>query len=329
VLLRIATLIALFFTGTALAEPPCWDDHDDYVKELDSHIDESLVGNVTVRFTAAPSFAREWGVRIFERSGETMLRVVQFKRSVWNGAYREIRPNVFGRVPTPAIYGRFTAEVPISPDTATLLRRIVANQVLDGGASYGFDGETYFLSVDGGCREIRTPAIGTSAEKFIKAFTLLRVQAFMPFRATQLFWERLARWQLFAVRGDTDMAGSEYWILAGFLILAVAVAALPVVVASIVMLIPHRLRFKRKFIVAAGALSYGYTCLVGVLLLPFLLMGLAISNMPNQQNMPRGFLYLADISGFLPEALLIVWIILSLSIPIYIRRTMWRRIPTP
>jgi hypothetical protein len=326
VLVRIATLIALIFTGTALADPPCWDDHDDYVKELDSHIDESLVGDVTVRFTAAPSFAREWGVRIFERSGETMLRVVQFKRPVWSGAYQEIRPNVFGRLPTPAIYGRFTAEVPISPDTAALLRQIVANQVLDGGASYGLDGETYYLSADGACREIRTPAIHTPAEKLIKVFTLLRVQAFMPFRATQLFWERLARWQLFAVIGDTDMPDSEYWMLAGLLILAVAVAALPVVVASIVMLIPHRLRFKRRFVVAAGALSYGYTCLLGVLLLPFLLIGLAISNMPNQQNIPRGFLYLADISGFLPEALLIVWIILSLSIPIYMRRTLWRRL---
>jgi hypothetical protein len=326
VLLRITTLIALVFTGTALAEPPCWDDQDDYVQELDSHIDESLVGDVTVRFTAVPSFAREWGVRIFERSGETMLRVVQFKRSVWSGAYREIRPNVFGRVPTAAIYARFTAEVPISPDTAALLRRIVAEQVLDGGASYGLDGETYYLSADGACREIRTPANRTSAENLINAFSLLRVQAFMPFRATQLFWERLARWQLFAARGDTDMSGSEYWILAGFLILAVAVAALPIVAASIVMLIPRRLSFKRKFVVAAGALSYGYTCLVGLLLLPFLLLGLAISNFPNQQNIPRGFLYLADISGFLPEALLIVWILLSLSIPIYMRRTTWRRL---
>jgi hypothetical protein len=44
VLLRIATLIALVFTGTALADPPCWEDHDDYVKDLDSHIDESLTG---------------------------------------------------------------------------------------------------------------------------------------------------------------------------------------------------------------------------------------------------------------------------------------------
>jgi hypothetical protein len=325
-LLRIATIIALLFAGGALAEPPCWDDQDDFVQELNSHIDESLIGDVTVRFTAVPSFAREWGVRILERSDQTFLRVVQFKQSVWSGAYREIRPNVFGRVPTPAIYGRFTAEVPISPDTAALLRRIVAEQVLEGSGSPGFDGDTYFVSADGACRAIRTPAIRTSAEKLIKAFALLRVQAFMPFRATQLFWERLARWQLFAVRGDSDMSGSEYWILAGLLILAVAVAALPVVVASIVMLIPHRLHFKRKFVVAASALSYGYTCLVGLLLLPVVLMGLAVSNMPNQESIARGFLYLADISGFLPEALLIVWIILSLSVPIYMRRTMWRRL---
>ena len=33
VLVRIATLIALIFTGTALADPPCWDDQDDYVKD--------------------------------------------------------------------------------------------------------------------------------------------------------------------------------------------------------------------------------------------------------------------------------------------------------
>jgi hypothetical protein len=44
VLLRIATLIALVFAGTALADPPCGDDPDDYVKELDFHIDESLTG---------------------------------------------------------------------------------------------------------------------------------------------------------------------------------------------------------------------------------------------------------------------------------------------
>ena len=324
-LLRIATVIALFFTGTALANPPCWDD-DDYLKELDSHIDGSLVGDATVRFTAVPSFAREWGVRILERSGETMLRVVQFKRSVWSGAYREIRPGVFGRDPTLALYGRFTAEVAISRDTAALLRQIVAEQIIEGSGPPGFDGDTYFVSADGACRVIRTPVIRTSAEKLIKVFRLLRVQAFMPYRATQLFWERLARWELFAARGDTDMSASEYWILAGLLILAVAVAALPVVVASIVMLIPHRLHFKRKFVIAAGALSYGYTCLVALLLLPFLLAGLAISNMPNHDSIPRGFLYLADISGFLPQALLIVWIVLSLSIPIYMRRTMWRRL---
>jgi hypothetical protein len=124
------------------------------------------------------------------------------------------------------------------------------------------------------------------------------------------------------------MSISQYLMVIGLGIGIIALGTLPLLIAAIVMLVPKRLSRKRRFVAASGALSYGFTCFVALLLLPFFLIGVQVS----AQLILDGHSGLGTVFAFLTKyalfGLFAAWVIFSVAVPVYVRRVVWPLLPT-
>lgn len=298
----------------------------DFKTEIADAVADHDTREVMLEFTSIPSFAPEWTAALIRDRDRTELRVLKFRRSVWHGAYREVRPGVFDRVPSKATYKHYTGRVTISEDTAQLLRTAVAAEIRgDEKLQRGLDGEDYYFSTGGRCGSAWSPDPSTASAKLIRVFDDLKIQAFLPTRLLQLFWERKVHMELVAMAGYAHPMTPlrEYLLVAGLAILILAAVSLPLLVSCVVMQIPSRLNHRRKFVLFAGSMSYGCTCLVGLLLLPIYMVSAIGSAFIYVGNPSDWADRLEDMRDFLPFILFGVWLFLSVAVPIWLRRKVW------
>jgi MFS family permease len=136
----------------------------------------------------------------------------------------------------------------------------------------------------------------------------------------RLFWEKRVIARLNHYDGSAAMPIYHYLIIVAFGIGIVVVGALPLVIAWIVTLIPKRLQRKRRFVVVSGALSYGFTCFVGLILLPFILIGWQVAaqlDVDGHSDLAVTLDFIAKHSMF---ALLGAAFVFAVIVPIYLRR---------
>jgi hypothetical protein len=159
---------------------------ESYQMETDSVIDEARAGKVLLGFTAYPSFEPEWGIRILQNAkNESLLRVVQFKKSVWYSAYQEHAKGTFQRDPSKANLERSVHEIPVSKELLGLLLKVVGREVAaasTANAQFGLDGESYKFTAGGkSCATTWSPDSDTRAGRLVAIFEALRVLPTTPF----------------------------------------------------------------------------------------------------------------------------------------------------
>ena len=123
------------------------------------------------------------------------------------------------------------------------------------------------------------------------------------------------------------MSIGEYLIVLAIGVGIVAVGALPLIIAWLLTFFSKGLQNKRRFVVVSGALSYGFTCFVGLLLLPFLLLGSLVSA-ELDVNGHSGVAFALDVvvkdSVFV---MLTAALVFAVAVPVYLGRR-WSTSPT-
>ena len=193
-------------------------------------------------------------------------------------------------------------------------------QANQANARMGLDGENFFFYTEGKCAEVWSPDPGTKPERLADIFQDLKTQALLPTRLVQLFWEKRTLARLNHYTGSANMPLYQYLIIAAFGIGIVLVAALPLVIAWIVTLIPKRLQRKSRFVVVSGALTYGFTCFVGLVLLPFLLIGWQVAAQLDVDGHSDLAFMLDLIAKYGVYVLLNAGLAFAFAVPIYLRR---------
>lgn len=334
----IAQIGLLMLTGGAHAaeEPPapanggwgpCAIGFHDFDAEVDGPIDRYVRGRTLLSYTQIPSFESEWGVRVYEDRGEYRMLVARFRASVWQSAYREIKPHVFDRDPSVPPPGLWIDDVNLDTDTARLLRHVITREVDGQRASnerMGFDGESHTVKDEHGhCAAIWSPDVGTRAITLVRVFGTFRSQARMPW-PLRTFWEQRAYRQLLELAGE-PMTPKDWLMLMGLALSVILVASLPMVIGAFTLMWPRRPARKCLFVLACGVLSYGMTCVAGVIVLPIILGGAQVSGFMSSIGKNDISEFLASFYLLSPWIVGIVWILLSISVPIYLRTRGWAR----
>ena len=329
-----AALYALCLTAVADGLAPCRDDG--FLDEVEGHIDAPHPGETVVSFTAIPSFQPEWGLRIIRTEDGFVLRSTEFRRSLWYDAYREVRPGRFGRIPELKQPDPIVHEVSLSQKLGTQLREFIVEEIDhadSADARMGLDGESFYYSANGHCGSTWSPERGSRAARLVGLFENLKIQASLPTRLLQLFWEKRVFAKMSTITGRPTMPVAEYLVVIALGIAIVAVAALPLFIAAVVMLIPHRLARKRRFVVVSGALSYGFTCLVALVFLPFFLAGSQVSAQLEVDGHTASATATDLVVRFGSGLLSVCWLVCSVAVPVYLRRRVWpamtRGVPAP
>lgn len=307
---------------------PCDHESDDYHQQVDRLIDVPARGHINVSFTAFPSFDTEWGIRVVEKDGRYFLRSVRFRNSVWHSAYAEYKPHYFHRNPAKADTRRVVHEVPLSADVAALLQESIRRELTElpmAEPQMGLDGESYLFRDDAArCGTTWSPDLGTRAFNLVEAFEALRIQAALPLRPIQYVKERRAYQLLLSLKGSS-MHTKDYLMLIGAMLSVVLLASLPMVTASLTLLAPRRPLRKRKFVLASGVLTYGITCVAGVVVLPFILFGWQLGTFLPSLGSPGLGTIFDGLYLWSPIALAVLWVVLSFAVPIYLRLRGWAR----
>jgi len=116
------------------------------------------------------------------------------------------------------------------------------------------------------------------------------------------------------------MSPGQYLIVLAFGIGIVVVGTLPLLIAWIAMLIPKRLQRKFHFVLVSGALSYGFTCFLAVLLLPFLLLGSQVAAEFDVDGHSDLAFTLDVIVKYSVYVLLNAVLVFAVAVPIYLRK---------
>lgn len=327
----VVPLLAGSVTAAAVGDAgvldPCNPGFDEYERDVDQLVDTQVRGHILVSFTAFPSFDTEWGVRLIERSGRYFLRSVRFRNSVWYSSYEEYKPHSFRQNPDKADTRRTVHEVPLSIDMAALLQNLIHRELTGlskDAPRMGLDGETYVFRDDAAhCGTTWSPEFGTPSAALVEAFESLRVQAGLPLRPVQYVRERRAYQLLLNLEGSS-MQTRDYVLLIGAMLIVVLLAGLPMVVASFTLLAPRRPKRKGLFVLVSGVLTYGITCIPGIVLLPVFLFGWRLGRFFPLSG--RSGLVIDDIYFLSPIALAGLWLILSFAVPIYLRWRGWARL---
>jgi hypothetical protein len=328
----IAALVGSFMIAMAVSSAmadglaPCDKFADAFVGEVEEHVGDSPVGDTVVSFVALPSFAAEWALQIIRNRDGFMLRSVQFKRSVWYGAYREVSPGHFARDPDAVQPDPIVHTVSLSPYLARAVRDLMVAEIAHAdpaNARLGFDGEGFYFYANGQCGSTWSPVPATRPERLVDILENLKIQAYLPTRLLQLFWEKRVFVKLSHYTGSQTMPVSQYLVVIALGFGIIAFGALPLLIASMVMLVPKRLPKKRRFVMVSGVLSYGFTCFVALVLLPFFLIGSQVSAQLAVDGHSTGASTLDLIVKYSLTVLFAAWVVFSVAVPIYLRRIFW------
>jgi hypothetical protein len=252
-----------------------------------------------------------------------LLRTVQFRRD-WRGGYIEVRPGYFSANPVQP--DPLVRTVSISRNLAEKLRTVTVAEIAQAdqaNARMGFDGEGFYFYAEGKCAWAWSPDPGTRAERLADMFQDLKTQALLPTRLVQLFWEKRIVARLNQYTGSASMSPGQYLIVLAFGVGIMVVAALPLLIAWIVTLIPKRPQRKLHFVLVSGALSYGFTCFLAVLLLPFLLLGSQVAAEFDVDGHSDLAFALDVIVKYSVYVLLNAVLAFAVAVPIYLRRKWW------
>jgi hypothetical protein len=318
----LAIALMVFSVSKARAEglQPCDRWAVGFVKDLADDSKGSSPGQVMLSYLDLPGLSIGWGFQIIQAQDRFLLRAVQFRRAI-EGSYVELRPHVFGSNPVQP--DPFVHTVSISRHLAEELRTVAIAEIAQAdqtNARMGFDGEGFYFYVDGKCAWAWSPDPGTKPERLADIFHDLKTQALLPTRLVQLFWEKRVIARLNHYTGSAAMSLTHYLIIVAFGIGIVVVGGLPLVIAWIVTLIPKKMQRKRRFVVVSGALSYGFTCFVGLILLPFVLIGWQAAAQLDVDGHSDLALTLDFIARYSMFALLAAGFVFAVMVPIYLRR---------
>ena len=333
---NVRRIVATVLFSIAIATPasvaladglaPCDGFADVQTDELSGFDDDTSLGEIEVSMVARPSFQAAWGLQIFRGRDRYLLRYIRFERPIISNIYREVRPGTFESnpdaiEPTPTVH-----VVALSTSLAIALQKLVSAEVglVDpSNGRMGFDGDGFFFHANGQCGFTWSPAEKTRPERLVDIFENLKIQAWLPTRLVQLFWEKRILAKLNGYNGSPSMSANQYLAVLAILAGIAAFGALPLILALLVSLIPNRLLRKRRFVIASGALSYGFTCFVALLFLPFFLLESLLSAQLEVDGYSNWALPLGLIVKFSSTVLFVAWIVISITVPIYMRRRVW------
>jgi hypothetical protein len=307
---------------------PCDSWSAGLAKDLSDDSKGSSAGKVVLSYLDLPGLSTGWGLQIVRSSNRFLLRTVQFRRD-FRGGTVEIRPHVFG--PNPVQPDPLVRTASISRSLAERLSAVTIAEIVQAdqaNARMGLDGESFYFYTEGKCAWAWSPDPGTKPERLADIFADLKTQSRLPTRLVQLFWEKRTLARLNHYAGSADMPLYQYLILTAVGMGVVVVGALPLLIAWIVTLIPKRLQRKLHFVLVSGALSYGFTCFLAVLLLPFLLLGSQVAAQFDVDGHSDLALALDVIVKYSVYVLLNAGLVFAIAVPIYLRRKWWT-IPVP
>jgi hypothetical protein len=320
-LITLAAISASNATADGLQ--PCDSRTAVFVEDLTDDSKGSSPGQAILSYLDLPALQPGWGVQIVRSNDRYLLRSVQFRRD-WRGGYVEVRPGYFEANPVQP--DPIVRTVSLSSSLAEELRAVVIAEIAkadQANARMGLDGEGFYYFAKDQCAWAWSPDPGTKPERLADVFANLKTQTLLPTRLLQLFWEKRVVLKLGQYAGRLDMPLSQYLIVIAIVIGVVMVGALPLLIAGIVMLVPKRLARKRRFVVVAGALSYGFTCFVALLFLPLFLLGSWISAELDVDGHSDLAFALDFIAKYSVLALLAAGVVFAVIVPIYLRRKWW------
>ena len=308
---------------------PCDSWAAGFVKDFADDSTGSSPGQVMLSYLDLPGLSIGWGFQIIHAQNQFLLRAVQFRQAI-EGSYVELRAHVFG--PNPVQPDPFVRTVSISRNLAERLSAMATAEIAradQANARMGLDGEGFYFYADGKCAWAWSPDPGTKPERLADIFQDLKTQALLPTRLVQLFWEKRVIARLNHYSGSAAMSLNHYLIVVAFGIGIVVVGGLPLVIAWIVTLIPKRMQRKRRFVVVSGALSYGFTCFVGLILLPFVLIGWQVAAQLDVDGHSDLAVTLDLIAKYSMFALLAAGFVFAVIVPIHLRRNWMPAIMNP
>ena len=315
-----AAVMAPTLQATADGLQPCDSRAAGMVDDLSDDSNGSSPGQVMLSYLDMPGLQTGWGLQIVRSNDRVFLRSVRF-RVDWHGGTVELRPGVFG--PNPVQPTPMVRTVSLSRSLAEELRAVVIAEIAQAdqaNARMGLDGEAFYFYANDQCAWVWSPHPGTNPERLTEVFATLKTQTLLPTRLVQLFWEKRAVVKLNEYTGSAPMSVGQYWIVSAVAIGIVAVGALPLLVAWIVTLFPSGMQRKRRFVVVSGALSYGFTCFIGVILLPFFLLGSWIAGELSVDGHSDLAFTLDVIVKYSVYVLLNAGLVFSAAVPIYLRK---------
>jgi hypothetical protein len=324
----VATVTAPTLKAAADGLQPCDSRSAGLAEDLSDDSKDSSAGEVVLSYLDLPGLWTGWGFQIVRSGDRFLLRTVRFRRD-WRGGYIEVRPGYFAANPVQP--DPLVRTVTLSSSLAEELRAVTIAEIAQAdqaNARMGLDGEGFYFYTEGKCAWAWSPGPGTKPERLADIFQDLKTQSLLPTRLLQLFWEKRTLARLNHYTGSASMPLSQYLIVIAVGIGIVVVGALPLLVAWIVTLIPKRLLRKRHFVVVSGALSYGFTCFVGLILLPFLLLGSWVSAELDVDGHSDLAFTLDFIGKYAVLALLAAAVVFAVIVPIYLRRKWWP-MPSP
>jgi MFS family permease len=116
------------------------------------------------------------------------------------------------------------------------------------------------------------------------------------------------------------MSLGEYLIVLAVGVGIVAVGALPLLIPWLLTFFSKRLQSKRRFVAVSGALSYGFTCFIGLLLLPFFLLGSWVSAELDVDGHSDLAFALDVVVKYSVYVLLNAALVFAVAVPVYLRR---------
>jgi hypothetical protein len=320
-----AIALMVFSVSKARADglQPCDSRAKSLVQDLFDDSKDSSPGEVMLSYLDLPGLWTGWGFQIVRSKEWYLLRTVQFRRDMRGGTI-ELRPHVFGANPVQP--DPLVRTVSISRSLAERLSAVAIAEIAQADQAntrMGFDGEGFYFYADGKCGWAWSPVLGTKPERLAGIFEDLKTQARLPTRLVQLFWEKRVIAKLNYYVGSANMPLFQYLIIVALSLGVVAVAGLPLLAAWAVTMVPKGLPRKRRFVLVSGALSYGFTCLVGLLLLPIFLFGLVAAaqlDVDGHSDLAVALDIFVKYSAYvLVDALLVF----AVAVPIYLRRKWW------
>ena len=325
--LVIGLALSSVMTAKANGLVPCDSRSAGLVEDLSDDSKAPSPGEVVLSYLDLPGLQIGWGLQLIRFDNRFVLRSVQFRRD-WRGGYIEVRPGVFGANPVQP--DPLVRTVSLSASLAERLRAIAIAEIAHAdqtNARMGLDGEGFYFYADGKCAWVWSPDKGSDPARLADIFHDLKTQALLPTRLVQLFWEKRIVARLNQYSGNASMSLGEYLIVLAVGVGIVAVGALPLLIAWLLTFFSKRLQNKRRFVAVSGALSYGFTCFIGLLLLPFLLLGSWVSAELDVDGHSDLAFALDVVVKYSVYVLLNAALVFAVAVPVYLRRK-WSTSPT-